>query len=103
VDKDELCCIVNTVDICVKCRQKKCDTHSFRCEEDGLRYCRECNVQAECGQCGAPLCKSCTKINSGDIYPSKKNQISCPTCIRIEEDSDNDDYSYSGCPCGCDG
>ena len=95
MSKEELCCIVNTVDNCCKCRQKKCSDHAFRCGEDGLYYCNACNTRSECTRCGDDLCRGCSRLNDSE-------EVTCPTCLRVDKDNEDDDYDYDSCPCGCD-
>lgn len=74
--KAPLCCVVNPEGVCRKCREKKCDTHSFKCAQC-KRVCYDCRRQEECSNCTATICNKCAMV-------SREKTIVCALCYDVK-------------------
>lgn len=78
--KVSLCCLVNPEGTCRKCREKKCSTHSFKCEQC-KRVCYDCRRPEQCDICSAEICNKCSMV-------TRERAIACAICY------DNKMYEY---------
>lgn len=76
-----LCCLVNAAGTCRRCREKKCDTHSFKCVEC-RRVCTDCCKKYECKECEEIVCGKCSMDSSRTIL--------CRGCYNLLMSDDGD-------------